>query len=302
NQYSFNYREDYNRRLSLGVKLSLLSGITYNSLNVEQSSLFINRETDEFDLTLKGNYKSNIISKDLNSGIINPTFRDPGASISLGGSYKFRGDWFLMGNLKDIGFIKWNKKSYNYNFDQDINVSDAANGSSDEIINVELGKMLTRFSENASYSTMINGKAEALLSRNYGNYKPNFIISKNLFYPGGHVALVNNYKVRNFVFTATPDYNLDGYLQLGAQAMIKSPNVELFIGTDNLLKTVQASRNLNQNIFTSTKGFSAASAYFGFAFKFGPPMEHSTNANFIPGMNKDLQGGGFFNRLFKKGN
>ena len=109
NQYSFTYREDFNERLSLGLKLSLLSGITYNSLDIQQSLLRIRDDLDEFDVLLKGNFKSNVLDADLNSGIINPTFTDPGLSVSLGGSYEFRDGWFLMGNLKDIGFIKWTR-------------------------------------------------------------------------------------------------------------------------------------------------------------------------------------------------
>src|SRR6476661_1782586 len=37
-QFAFNYREDLNKRLSVGVKLSYLSGITYNRVNVSKSA------------------------------------------------------------------------------------------------------------------------------------------------------------------------------------------------------------------------------------------------------------------------
>src|SRR5690606_12222377 len=36
-QFSMTYRENYNKRLAFGVKLSLLSGIIYNKLNISDS-------------------------------------------------------------------------------------------------------------------------------------------------------------------------------------------------------------------------------------------------------------------------
>ncbi|MNE38622.1 hypothetical protein D3C80_1325270 [compost metagenome] len=36
-QFSFTYRENYNKRLAFGAKISLLSGITYNKLNIVES-------------------------------------------------------------------------------------------------------------------------------------------------------------------------------------------------------------------------------------------------------------------------
>lgn len=298
NQYSFSYREDYNKRLSLGVKLSLLSGITYNKLDIKQSTLNIRPDLDEYDVIVKGNYKSNFVDSDLNSGIINPTFSDPGLSVSLGSSYKFKGGWFLMGNLKDIGFIKWNKESYNYDLNNEIKIDNASLTSADEQLKDETSEMLKSIRTTGSYTTLINGKAEALLNKDYGDYQPNLIVSKNLFYPGGHVALVNNYKLKNLIFTATADYNLDKYLQIGGQFMIKTPNVEFFIGSDQLFKTFQSSLSLISDNPELGDSYSAASGYLGFALKFGRTMERQANANFIPGVNSDYDRVGFFRRLF----
>ena len=301
NQYSFNYREDYNKRLSLGVKLSLLSGITYNSIDINQSSLNIRPNEKEFDVSVNGNYKSSFAEEDLNSGIFNPTFHDPGLSASMGASYKFKGGWFLMGNLKDIGFIKWNKNSYSYNLNSaEIQITDAASPDADERLEKEINKMLTTKKNNVSYTSMINGKVEALINRKFGNYEPNLILSKNLFYEGGHVALANNLKVRNYVFTAIADYNLDNYIALGGQFMIKTPNVEFFVGSDQVLKTYQTTRSLLSSNPQYSTGNSAASAYFGFALKFGPVMEHQQNATFIPGMNGNYDRAGWFKKLFGK--
>lgn len=298
NQYSLAYREDYNDRLSVGLKFSLLSGITYNSLDIEESLLRIRRDLNEYDVLMRGNFKSNVTDAELNSGIINPTFHDPGLSLSLGSSYKFRGGWFLMGNLKDLGFIRWNKDSYNYDLNSEVRMNNAQYPDQDERLRKGIQDVLTSTKANKQFTSMTNAKADLLVNRNFGNYKPNFIISKNLFYTGGNVALVNNYHYRNLVLTATADYNLDQYLQMGGQFMIKSPNVEFFLGSDNLVKTFYASRSLLNDNGDYDNGYSAASAYIGFGLKFGRMMENQGNANFIPGMNANHDRAGIFRRLF----
>jgi hypothetical protein len=35
---------------------------------------------------------------------------------------------------------------------------------------------------------MINGKAELMLSKEFGNYKPNLILSKTIYYDGGDLG------------------------------------------------------------------------------------------------------------------
>ena len=114
------------------------------------------------------------------------------------------------------------------------------------------------------------------------------------------MALANNLKVRNYVFTAIADYNLDNYIALGGQFMIKTPNVEFFVGSDQVLKTYQTTRSLLSSNPQYSIGNSAASAYFGFALKFGPVMEHQQNATFIPGMNGNYDRAGWFKKLFGK--
>lgn len=66
--------------------------------------------------------------------------------------------------------------------------------------------------------------------------------------------------------------------------MLKSPNTEFFIGSDQLLKsyyTTKGALAADENI---GKGHTGASVYFGFAVKFGPLMERQQNANNIPGI------------------
>ena len=297
-QFSFSYREDYDKRFSLGAKLSLLSGIAYAKFKVDRSELSNFTNADSFAVALKGNFKSNFLTSNLNRDILYPKFSDPGLALSAGASYKFREGWFLLGNLKDIGFIRWRKNSHDYSFNKTIGIANASTGTADERLNRAIGKMINEASEETKFTTVINGKVEALLNKNFGPYRPNFILSKNLFYPGGNIGLINNYHVGNYVFTASGAYNTTKYFQIGGQFMIKSPNVEFFIGSDQLFKTLDATKSLINNDPTIGNGYSGASAYFGFAVKFGPAMEHPLNANTIPGMEQVNSGrGSFFKRI-----
>ncbi len=300
-QFSISYREDYDKKLSLGVKLSALSGISYNRLKVERSELRTVANRDSFYVNLNGEFKSSFLTEDINKSVIYPTFRNPGVAISAGLSYKLPGGWFLMGNLKDLGFIRWRKDSYDYKFNALIGISNASDGTADERLNSAIGTVLNDAADEDKFISVINGKAEGMVSKALGHYKGNFIVSKNLFYPGGNIGLINNYKLKNFIFTLSEVYNTNNYFSTGAQFMVKSPNVEFFLGSDQIFKTIEAARSLKNNDPTIGKGHSGASAYLGFAVKFGPAMEHQANSNHIPGLEMASDGPrrSFFSGLFR---
>ncbi|MEH3114154.1 DUF5723 family protein [Pedobacter terrae] len=58
-QLSFTYRENWNKRLAFGLKASVLSGILYNKLNVYDSQLYIDPESDALLINLNGTYSAN---------------------------------------------------------------------------------------------------------------------------------------------------------------------------------------------------------------------------------------------------
>lgn len=287
-QFSFTYRENVDKRLALGAKISLLSGISHNKLKITKSSLNINHSNQTVSVYLKGKYQSSFDPEDPDMGpsILYPDFTNPGLAFSISGNYRFRDGWFLLGNLKDVGLILWNDKgAYQYHFDKTATIqanSKNNNNNNDPGSQVknELDKVMTQDPDPGKYLSLINGKAEALLSKDFGFYQPNFILSKNLFYPGGDIAVVNNFRYNQFVLAASAGYNTNNYLQIGGQFMVKSPNAEFFIGSDQLLKTYQLSKSLIQQV--NGNGYLGAAFYLGLAFKFGPVLEHRSNASYIP--------------------
>ena len=299
-QFSLSYRLNPTRRLALGTKISVLSGISYSQLKVTKSDIKFDDVTDMMDVALAGRLRSSFKFNRFQTEMVKPNFKNLGLSITASASYKFRDGWFVMGNLKDIGFIKWNSESFQYDFNTErLIIENASNESADERFIEEIEKNISPKSEKKSYLSALNGKAEILINKNFGSYHPNLILSKNVYYKGADIALVNNIHLKQYVFTGLANYNTNGFMQLGGQFMIKTPNVEFYAGSDHLLKTVEVVRNSIKNESTFTSGYTGASFYLGFALKFGRILEHSANATKIPGFKGDPDGG-FLRKLMKK--
>jgi hypothetical protein len=299
-QFSFTYRQNYTKHLAIGAKLSLLSGISYTKLKVRQSEINLDEPADVIDVSLRGTLRSNFKFDNFQRNMIKPNFRNPGLSFTAGASYKLRDGWFVLGNLKDIGLIKWSKDSYEYNFNTGrILIDNASNQTADNRLADSLDRNISSISTNKSYVSVLNGKAEILINKDFGNYRPNLILSKSIYYKGGDIALVNNYHYKNYVFTGMADYNTNGFLQLGGQLMIKTPNVEFYMGSDHLVKSLEILKTYIKNPTIYPSGYTGLSFYMGFALKFGRVLEHPLNATQIPGFIKDPKKG-FIKRLSGK--
>ena len=299
-QFSLAYRQDVTKRLSVGAKGSLLSGISYTSFKVIESNIIIDDVADIINVSMIGNLRSSFKFDNFKSKALRPNFKSPGLSVTTSASYKFLNGWFVMGNLKDIGFIKWNKDSYEYNFNAaNIEIDNATGPTADDRFTDSLDQRISNSRTNRSYFSLLNGKAEVLINKNYGNYQPNLIISKSLLYEGGDIILTNNYHYRNFVVSASAGYNTSKYLAIGGQLMVKSPNAEFFLGSDQLPKSLEMIKNARNNTPPYSESYIGGSFYMGFAVKFGRVLEHPANANFIPGMNEPW-GTRFLRGVFRK--
>lgn len=278
-QFSINYRENYNKRLAFGAKLSLLSGTTINKADVYASSLTVDPVFNEVRIGLAGRYRSNFIDRDeVKTKLFMPTFKNPGLSVSLGTTYTSKSGFFMMGNIKDLGFIKWNNDSHTINVNDEI-VLNRASGDKQDEISTQLYRLLTNNDQRKGFYTATNAKADFLISRRYGFYTPNFIISKNLFYRGGDVVLVNNFRYEEFSVALSPTYNMLGFGMLGAQGMYQTPNFEFFMGTDNMLQSVSLFK-----VSSALKNTTGASFYMGLGIKFGYTVEHPQNSSYMPGI------------------
>lgn len=293
-QFSVTYRENYTKRLSFGGKLSLLSGITYNNATITKSSLRVEPTLGLLRIGMSGTYKSNFLdTSEISSKMLVPNFKNPGLSVGFGTTYKSKSGYFIMANVKDLGFIRWNKDSHQIVIDNGEVIVDRTNNDQNNLERQIYHLYEDRDVRKAFY-TPTNAKADFLISRTYQFYTPNFIVSKNLFYTGGHVALVNTFKYNELSASLTPAYNLLGFGMLGLQTMYQTPNFEFYLGTDNLLRTAAIRQSVNV-----TTGYTGASVYMGMAIKFGYVVEHPQNSSFMPGVGDDAnKSGSFFGKIF----
>ena len=293
-QFSFNYRENYTKRLALGVKLSLLSGLGYTEFDATKSSVVLNPATKSMQLQMDGITRFQYSETDKFSVSDVLPFKNLGASISIGTTYITKSGIFLMGNVKDLGFIRWNKKSYQANFSENTVLPDITD-------HVSLRKAMENIGRNErvnkAFITPINTKADFLISKTFGIYTPSLILSKNVFDKFGEVALVNTLKSGLISFSATPSYNLDNRFRLGLQGMLQTPNFEMFLGTNDLMQTYYAGKDLiTQN--NATTGYNRGSVYLGMAFKIGYVVEHPMNMSWMPKVGGDKERKSFFKSIF----
>ncbi|TKC09028.1 DUF5723 family protein [Pedobacter frigoris] len=303
-QFSVSYRENYNKRLAFGVKLSLLSGITYNKLQIDESFFNPGSDTQPLVAALKGTYRANFLETDeLSKKDLVPTFKNPGLAISLGTSYTSKTGVFLMANVKDLGIIRWTKNSY-YNRFNNINdpliIMDPETSPSS--IESRITEIATDGETRERFYSVTNAKADFMISKAfsisvpYFTYTPALIVSKNLFYKGGDAAFVNKFKYDQFSLTAIPSYNFNNLFLFGMQGMYQTPNFEVFLGSDDLFKTVSQAKGAIKQDITIGKGYNGASFYLGVGIKFGNTVEHPQNSSTMPGINDGESS--FFKRLF----
>jgi hypothetical protein len=295
-QFSFSYREKYDKKLAFGVKVSLLSGITYNKLNILESSFTENVVDSSINIGLKGSYHANFLKDDeLSRRNLVPTFKNPGLSLTFGTTYTATNGTFIMANVKDLGLIRWAKSSVVADFDDNIIISGYDDLSSKAVENRITDVVIESTGRKAFYA-LTNAKVDFLISRPFSFYTPSLILSKNVFYKGGDVALVNKFSYNDFSVSAIPNYNIDGLMLFGMQGMYKTPNFEVFLGSDNLFKSVSVYNGLRSRDATIGSGYSSVSFYMGVGIKFGNTVEHPQNSSTMPGINDNQTS--FFGRLF----
>nr|WP_276898351.1 DUF5723 family protein [Pedobacter kyonggii] len=294
-QFSFTYRENWNKRLAFGLKASLLSGILYNKLDIADSYLYIDPDASALLIGLNGTYSSNFSDFDeVSKKNFFPNFKNPGLSLSFGTNYTTKKGLFLMANIKDLGFIWWRSNTQRTTIDQSKIIENLEDRSN---TNQEIKDIFLLSEQSKKFLAPTNAKLDVYLSKRYGFYKPGLAVSKNLFYKGGDVAFVNTFIANDFSGSVTPLYNLNGVFMVGLQGKYQTPNFELFMGTDNLVATSFQTYGLIKKDATVGNGPNGASFYMGVGIKFGNVVNHPQFADVIPGIN-DNKGGSFFKSLF----
>jgi hypothetical protein len=303
-QLSFTYREQVTKKFTFGVKLSALSGVTYRKTNIDQSSITFDRPADQATLTLQGSNRSNSSAGQSNIQKVLPTFRNPGAAISIGTSYVDESGYKWQGNIKDLGFIHWSSNSELTTFAGSELINGFSTSGREKAITNGLDNITSAGQVKKAFNSYTNGLAELSINKSYWlddnetfKFSPTLIASKELFYNGFTMALVAPVQVGKYTVSVTPSYNELRMFNLGLQYMMKSDNSEFFIGserlvaTGNLIGDAAKGSTKSQTQTKITQGtFSGMDFYIGVSFKFGPLIERQLNSSSVPNGDKGFIG------------
>ncbi len=294
-QFSLTYRQKVSPNVTFGIKLSALLGLYYTKFNVTHSSFNVDTNSTQATLALIGNYTVSNVGKFGKRDFIG--YKNPGMALSFGLQAQLENGILLQGNIKDLGFIRWNKSAVIYNFSGTQNIDRITTTTkNDSRILTEADSIISNVGSQHAFYAPINGKADLSISKKINlitedfYYSPTFIISKELFYSGLIAALVNHFTYQNLWFTVLASYNNERVWNAGLQLMYKAPNAEFYLGTEQLFQSPRFFNATNTNNYPS----SGINAYLGFSLKFGRLIERPANASYIP-MGDER---GFFNKLW----
>lgn len=294
-QLSVSYRENYDKNWAWGGKLSVLNGILYAQGDLNQNNLNIDRVNNILTQTLVGTARSSFGTSLPNKSLFIPNFKNPGLSVNLGMSYNSPEGIYFSGHVKDLGFIKWGKNSAKFNFNDEVKVFNADANDLGVHYYDELSLMLANNAEFGSFITPTNAKIEVLASKTFDFYKPNLIFSKSVFQQDGAIAAINNFNYKIWNVSLNGIYDFRQGFDVGSQIMIKTPNVEFYVGSERLLPSIRFANGFissNPNIGNNP---TRADLYLGFSLKFGKLMQNFSNADEIPGITDGDQGNGVKN-------
>jgi hypothetical protein len=290
-QISVTYREKISKKFALGIKLSGLLGIQYQQLQIDQSHITFDRANDAADISLQGRYRINYTSGDFSKHDLIPSFKSPGAAISIGTALRTRDNFNLQLNVKDLGFIHWNKRSKVSDFNTTLTAPDISTARREDNLYATAFKIIRSADEIQSFVTPTNGIVELSANKLYWldydkrlKYSPTLILQKEVFYDGYTAALVNPIQYNNLVGTLTTSYNNYGIFSAGLQFMVKSPNVEFYIGSDRLMQSASflGAANKSDSQINKNASYSGADFFLGFSLKFGRLIEHPLNSSYMP--------------------
>lgn len=294
-QVSVSYRENYDKEWAYGGKLSVLNGISYASLNINSSTLSFDRNNNILTQTFVGNSYSSFGTGVPTASLLIPNFKNPGLSVNLGLSYTSPEGLYLSGNIRDLGFIKWNKNSSQLNFDDEVKINQNDVNKISERVYETFNLMVAENQTNASFTSRTNANLQFLASKTFGFYKPNLIVAKNVFQKDGAVALINNFNSNIWNIALNGIYDFRQGFNVGSQFMIKAPNVEFYMGSEKIIPSLRfASGYLNSNPNIGSNP-TRADFYMGFSIKFGKLKQNFMNADEIPGITDGDQGKGVKN-------
>ena len=274
-QFGASYREQVTKRLAMGFKLALVTGMTDEDVNIKQSGINFDKAKDTALLRLSGTNRK--------AGFSRLPLSNPGVAFSFGTDYKLPDAFAIQFNVKDLGFIHWNKFAEIYDFNGEEGIKDLVTGDPERRVLNSYDSLIQKNKTEGSYTTLMNGSVDFAVSKwtwiddeHTLKYSPSLILSKDIAYKDFTVGLVNPVYYKNYSLSVITSYNDQKLFNFGMQFMVKSANCEFFIASQTLPQSVNflMANVKNQTAINSIGAFSGSNIMMGFSLKFGDVIEH----------------------------
>ena len=268
-QFNVNYRQKYDDQWAFGGKVGLIDGISYNKVAITTSDFAINTLTNSYSANFVGNYYSSFGTDTFKIKQLYPDLKNLGLSVSGGVAFTSKKGFYFTVNIKDLGFIHWNNKtSVKYSYNNTITIANASSSNADDRFYTAFSNIANNNPINKNLYSTLNTKIDVAVSKRFKNYMPVFVISKSTFRSDGQIGLLNNFKWRILNLGINPIYDFNSGLNLGTQLMLKSPNMEFYIGSEAFKPTQNLINGIQKDDINIIDKTPRASFYMGLTMKF----------------------------------
>ncbi|WP_304066049.1 DUF5723 family protein [Pedobacter glucosidilyticus] len=295
-QFGLTYRENYNKKLAFGAKLSFLSGTTYHKINIQESA--ITPLDDGYEAYFNGTYRSNLGADTIKIKNLLPNFKNPGLALTLGSSYTFKNGIYVTAHLKDLGFIRWHKNAVYSTFSDTLVPTKIKEIKPNGNIRTELSEMIVRNASLEKFNSFLPAHIQIAASRNFGFYKSVFVATQYIDGRSTQLALLNNFKKGAFNIAINTTYEKPDGLQIGGLLMLQSISTEFYLGSEKLLPSYYFTKGLISKDGNIGKSPTQMNVFMGLNIKFGRKVQSDGMADFVDGLNDEETG--FVYRLSNK--
>ncbi|QEC53418.1 hypothetical protein EDD80_103168 [Anseongella ginsenosidimutans] len=268
---SLGVRRRFDETFAAGIKLSYLSGIAHMDAGIGYSEGVYYPGTDEMEFMMRGQAEYTTYSNDLGISDFLPSFRNPGFSISGGIEKKMSETFKFTLGIKDLGLINWKEKGEQVILaPEDVISVENFSVLTKNRAEAEIDDIRAQYAEAHTYRTALPTRFEAGASLNvHPNYTANVLVGYFTKYKRADLNLINDFKYQDFHLILNAGYNTYENLLVGLNFLIRSPRVDFFIGSDNLLPSIKVNRQINNEGYHYDSR-TAANMNFGFALRLGP--------------------------------
>ena len=279
---------EVNKKLTVGGRVKLLNGIVSVTTQSSDISIAVDENygiTASADLNVKTSGINNLTGSGYDfSKERKNYFKNRGAAIDIGATYRLLDKLTLNASLIDLGGINWKNDLYQYSLDKSkanytfsgINATDIVNGSANDYLDTQVDSIKNNFKLQEGTATsfrtplpgkmFLGGNFEVMKNLNVGAvfYAERF---QGRFSPGWTASLNKNF---GKAISTTVSYTLSNrsFNNFGAGLSFNLAPIQLYIVGDNLLR-IPGSLIVHQNLNNYINSVQVMNVRLGLNFVIG---------------------------------